>query len=344
MKMTAERNYGVDLAKAIAIFLVVLTHVLQGGVDYPTSGAGLWTHAYVKGFASCCVNLFALVSGYVGVTGHPSLRKYFRLWLQVVVTGGIVTAFTRFVLGVPLEGIDYTHIVLPVTSAAYWYFTAYTGVYCFMPLLNAGLKALDRRSALGVAAALFAVLSVSASVGARDVYGHVSGYSVIWLLVLYVFGGLVRLHLPRLPRLRWCVLAAALLPTLTMAQDVLCASRPALAAKLSGRCLAGHYISPVVTLTALALFLACLQYRAVSDRVRRTVVFLSSVSFGIYLFHNQSTLFHRYWKPHLEPLGRLCGENLALWLACSFGLAVAVYVVCALLEKGRQAVMRRLGV
>ena len=337
-----ERNYGVDLAKATAIFLVVLFHVLTVGKSVPQAGAGYWLGTYLTAFSSCCVDLFGLVSGYLGIAGHPTLRKWGRLWLQVVVINALMTVVCRFGFGVRLEGLDYTHAVLPVTSAAYWYFTAYTGLYCLMPLLNAGLKALDRRQALSVCAALFAVTSVSASIGARDVYGIVSGHSVLWLVSLYVIGATIRLHLTRLPRARWCLVAASALPCLTVAQEALVAKWPALAAKLEGRALAGHFISPVILGLAVALFLAMLRFRPTTDRAKRFVAFFSTTAFGIYLFHDQTTFHFRVWGGTFTGLADQGTAHPLAWLASVLGLAVATYVVCAGLEKGRQLVMGRI--
>ena len=336
------REAGIDLAKAGAMFLVVLFHVLTVGESVPQTGCGFWVGTYLTAFSSCCVDLFGLVSGYLGVAGHPTFRKWARLWLQVVVINAVMTLVCRFGFGVRLEGLDYTHAVLPVTSAAYWYFTAYTGLYCLMPLLNAGLRALDRRQTIAVCAALLAVTSVSASLGARDVYGLVSGHSVLWLVSLYVLGAAVRLHLPRLPRVRTCLAAAALLPCLTLAQKAAFAASPALAEKLAGRSLAGQFISPVILGIAVALLLAAVQFRPASAVARRTVAFGSTTAFGIYLFHDQMTFHYRVWGGRLTGLAGYGADHPLGWLAAVIGIAVATYGVCAVLEKGRQLVMGRI--
>lgn len=337
-----ERNYGVDLAKAVAIFLVVLFHVQTVGESVPQTGTGFYVGTYLAAFSSCCVNLFGLVSGYLGIAGHPTLRKWARLWLQVVVINAIMTAVSHWGFGVQLTGLDCTHAVLPVTSAAYWYFTAYTGLYCLMPLLNAGLKALTRAQAFAVCGALVAVTSVSASIGARDVYGIVSGHSVLWLVTLYVLGATIRLHLARLPRVRWCLAAAALLPVLTLAQQVAVAKVPTLAAKLEGRALAGHFISPVILGLALALFLAMLQFRPSVAWAKRLVAFFSTTAFGIYLFHDQTMFHYGVWGAKFRGLAAYGAAHPLGWIAAVVGIAAATYVVCAVLEKGRQLVMGRI--
>lgn len=336
-----ERNYGIDLIKASAIFLVIAYHVLTAGESVPVRGAGFWVGTYLTAFATCCVNLFGLASGYVGVNAQPSFRKWLRLWLQVVVINAIMTIVCRTVFGVPITGIDLSHAVLPVTSSAYWYFTAYTGVYCLMPVINAGLKTLTRRQAFAVSGGLLAVFSVSAAIGSRDVYGLVSGHSVLWLMALYVFGAVLRLHVTRLPRARWCLLAAVLLPLLTFAQTVVMARCPALAAKIGDRPLAGHYLSPVVLFTAMALFLAMLQFRPKSSAVRKAVTYFSATSFGIYLFHDQTMFHFGVWGGKGRGLAAYGASHPLAWLAAVLGIVLATYLVCSVLEKVRQLLMRR---
>ena len=338
----SERNCGIDLAKAVAIFLVVLFHVLTVGESIPQSSMGFYWGTYLTAFSSCCVNIFGLVSGYLGIAGHPSLRKWGRLWLQVFVINAVMTAVSHFGFGAPLGRLDYTHAVLPVTSAAYWYFTAYTGLYCLMPVLNAGLKALTRSQAFVVCGALFAVFSASASIGARDVYGLVTGHSVLWLVLLYVFGATIRLHLTHLPRVRWCLAAAAALPCLTLAQQAAAVRFPALAAKLEGRALAGHFISPVILGLSIALFLAMLQFRPAAAWAKRLVAFFSTTAFGIYLFHDQTVFHICVWGGKFTSLAEFGATHPLAWTAAVVGMAVGAFLVFSVVEKMRQMVMGRI--
>ena len=334
-----ERNYGVDLAKALAMFLVVLLHLCTEGGALPSAGAGLCVGSYVKSLSWCCVDLFALVSGYLGVTGHPSFRKWGRLWLQVFVTGALMTAVCRFAFGEPVSGVRWSQLFLPVTASTYWYFTAYTGLYCLMPALNLGLRALTRRQALGVSAGLLAV-ALSASVGARDIFGLYRGYSMAWLIVLYVLGGVIRLHVPKFPRVRWCLAAAFLLPALTAAQQVLVVRFPSQTACFGSRALTGEYISPVVLLTAVALLMACLQVRVVSPRAKAVFAFYSSTAFGVYLLHVHPMFFYGFLRDRFRPLGEFGDAHAWQWVLAVIVLAFVFHLFFALVEKARKSIFR----
>lgn len=329
------RNSGIDLAKTLAIFLVVVFHLVTNGAACPKTGYGFYLGSYVKALSWCCVDLFALVSGYLGVTGHPSFRKWGRLWFQVFVTGVLMTLVSRYVFGVSISGVDRTHLILPVTSSAYWYFTAYTVLYAVMPVLNAGLRALDRRQAFGLSAAVLALIC-SASLGARDVYLFNRGYSPIWLIVLYVVGGIIRLHLTHLPQVRWCLAGALFFASLTTAQEIMLTRAPALAEKLSGRVLAGTYISPIVVLTAVFVLMACLQVRVVGRRAKATLGFFSATAFGVYLLHVHPMFFYGVLRDGFVGLARLGEKNTLGWGAAMLACAFVLHLSCAFVEWLRQ--------
>ncbi len=65
-----DRNYGVDLLRVIAAMMIVMLHVLsQGGIlsalgNLTLRGEVLW---FIQMGCFCFVNVFALISGYVGV-------------------------------------------------------------------------------------------------------------------------------------------------------------------------------------------------------------------------------------------------------------------------------------
>lgn len=82
--------------------------------------------------------------------GLPGAEEIFRysnylvLWLQLVVTG-LVTAglFSLFAPGT-VEPLAFFKALTPITGNTHWYFTAYTGLFFRMPLLNAGVRGSSR--------------------------------------------------------------------------------------------------------------------------------------------------------------------------------------------------------
>lgn len=67
--MADKRNYGIDLLRIVSMFMVVFLHILGGGgvleLD-SLSGASYWTAWTLKTASYCAVDIFAIISGYVG--------------------------------------------------------------------------------------------------------------------------------------------------------------------------------------------------------------------------------------------------------------------------------------
>lgn len=206
-----DRIYGVDVARVFAMFLVVALHV--SSVFSGAAGVN-WGGKIVHVSAYCCVDLFALISGFVGVRGRWAVSRIVTLWLQVFVTGLIV--FSSVLLVIMLWGDwhpslkDWGKVFLPISSHAYWYATAYFLLYLLMPVLNAGLNKLSIRQLEVSLLVIFllVVLIPSFNPYVSDTYALGNGYSPIWLVVCYLFGGWMRLRGVTFLRARyWFVLA-----------------------------------------------------------------------------------------------------------------------------------------
>ena len=71
MSQESSRNHGVDLLRLLAMFYVLVLHVLgQGGVlEAAAEGTALHRFAwFLETWAYCAVDVFALISGYVSYT------------------------------------------------------------------------------------------------------------------------------------------------------------------------------------------------------------------------------------------------------------------------------------
>lgn len=192
-------NSGIDLLRLLAFAYVVVLHTLgHGGI---LGAAAFGSHQYMlcagmEIWAYCAVNLFGLISGYVGYNDDPprSFRRrvfsYLELWLQVVFYAVLPSVIIYFVMPGTITVTDILKGFLPVTTGQYWYFSAYTGLFLLMPVLNAALSRLDvkylRRFLIIFLVAFAAYASPMERFALRE------GYSTFWLALLYLAGGAVK--------------------------------------------------------------------------------------------------------------------------------------------------------
>lgn len=147
-----ERNFGIDALRIVAMFLVVVLHVLGcGGVLESSQNTAVFAICWLLEISAyCAVDCYALISGYVGYSPDKKTQRYSRymdLWLQVVFYGGIITALLKLFNFVDLGMGGLIAAILPVSFNQYWYFTAYTGVFLLMPYFNQLVFNIDKKMA-----------------------------------------------------------------------------------------------------------------------------------------------------------------------------------------------------
>ena len=195
----SERNYGVDLLRLVAMFFVVLLHsFLRGGLlegkNQAVFGATYQATWFLEAFALCAVNVFAMISGYVGYRPVAKRQKYsslILLWLQVIFYGVIIALIVKFCTPVVVGWSDVARSALPLFNHHYWYLTAYVGLFFLMPILDAAARALSEKQLKSTVCIMLTVFCGLAAFG-LNWDGFEGGYSVIWLAIMYLAGAMVK--------------------------------------------------------------------------------------------------------------------------------------------------------
>lgn len=331
------RNAGIDLLRMVSMFLVALLHVLgQGGV---LSHIPMNTPAYkvawlleVAGY--CCVDVYALISGYVGFRSRFRYSQILLLWLRVVFYTLLITAVFAIVLPGTVSAETWLCAIFPVFKKQYWYFTAYFGMFFFIPCFNLIVEKLSRaqmRALLFAAAFLFSLMPALMRSGIfgqnpGDVLGTGSGYSLLWLALLYLAGAyLGKYDLPaRVPGfVAWICFAACTLVAWLF--------------KIDGNAFLVNYTSPTVLLAALALLAAFSRFSC--GRAGKVISFCSALSFSVYLIHVHPLIWDALMYRRFVPLTDLPAPLLALAV---LGSALGIFIVCSLIDLVREGLFRLL--
>ena len=191
-----ERNLGVDLLRIVAMWLICCQHIINRGGVYAATGESRLLLYPLWVLSTAGVNIYALISGWVTVTGRFRPARVAELWLQVFVLDLVLSTAGSLYNPDWMYPAMWRRNLMPLTQKAYWYFSAYVGVYALSPLLNRGLLALSKRQAAAMFWLVLLLFSVGATMGYAeqgDPFAVVSGFSVLWLLVLYVAGACLRL-------------------------------------------------------------------------------------------------------------------------------------------------------
>ena len=191
-------NTGIDLLRILSMFYIVEAHTITkelGGI-FNTAVPGTVQYllcSLLMAIGMASVDIFGLISGYVGYSEKRKpvrITSMLQLYLQVV-TYGVVVAAAFFILRP--QAVSIKHFIMPfipITGNLYWYYTAYFGLFLVMPLLNAGLRHTPKRILRVMLIVMFAAFSVYACF--CDRFKTDTGYSTIWLIFLYIMGGILR--------------------------------------------------------------------------------------------------------------------------------------------------------
>ncbi len=355
---SSNRNPGLDLVRNLAIFLVVVQHIaFLGGLSNDGMGGVHKLQArFMEAISQCCVDLFGLLSGYLGVAALGwNWKKFGRLWLQVWTTGLLVLAGcagigllcpSAFSGSLP-SSADWLTAACPLLRDEYWYFTGYLFVFLLAPLLNRYVFCAGReRIGFAAAGVLFLIVcGTTVCPGGTGWLPLEKGYSAAWLVCLYVFGAALRRAEGRLRSLRPVVffVVAALLVSVTAGQRLVMASVPAIKSLFADEWTLHHYTSPTVTLAAAAILLGCARLRpsAFGGLFGHLNATLSPCAFGIYLLHVQPYFFHCGFKGRFAWLDSVPDALFGVTLLLT---ATVLFLLFAAIEfSRRKAVDRAIG-
>lgn len=342
----SERNHGIELLRIFAMLLAAVLHILKkGGVITASEGnlAAYSTVWLLEAAAYCAVNCYALISGYVGYSDRPKplrLARCIELWLQVVFYSVIITT-VYCIAGVGSVGVsDFADAFLPVTSKQYWYFTAYIGMFFFIPLLNALVRRLNRRALVSLCIMLIAVFSLYdtfASFWKKDPLALVGGHSPLWLGVLYIFGeAMKKLRVPESMSSKKALLIYASAAVFTALFKI---TGDRLLRFVPGS-LFVRDTSPTVLLCAAALLVAFARFKP-GRKLTEFAVLFAPAAFGVYLLHVSPLVFEHVIGNRFAFIGRLPFPLIPFAVLASAGVILAVGLAA---DKVRILLFKALGV
>lgn len=339
-KLVSRRNEGVDALRVLATWMVLVLHVLnQGRVLYqcPSGSLSFALGLVLEAATFCAVNCYGLISGYVGIYARFRYSRLAALWLQVALYNILGTLVFYLMSPQTIGEIRLAASVFPVLRSCFWYFTAYFGMFILLPVLNKGVNALRRPQAKALCLGIVVVFSILPTVAGRDSFNTKDGYSIIWLVLLYILGACIR-RFDFLAGVRTWVLAVGY---------ALCVGVSAAARLLLGTGkLIYHgnvliaYTAPTILFCGIALLVIFARMKAPGRWIGRVIGFLAPASFGIYILHMQP--YVRVWL-FTQP----CFTWLAQWPAAAMVagtllIASGLFAVCAVIEKLRQLLFKAL--
>lgn len=332
-------HYGLELLRIISMLFIVVLHVIGcGGISAASASQTLpyFVSHTMLAFAFCAVNIYALISGYVGVNSRFKFSKLIVLWLTVVSINLIMWVVFKYYNPASLEYFPFVNCFLPVSKGQYWYVTAYFGLYVLTPMLNAAAQNMKKGTYLKMlltGIVLFVIMPPELS---SDLFYTHAGYSMLWLMFMYLTGAYFKMHF--MPKKRWAYILGGLGVYLISAVS-LAAIKFYKEANGFPYEYAKYYVynSLFVVACSVALFIVFLQISFKAKPVKAIVRFVSKATFGIYIIHTNFFAWNfflsgRYAHFSLMPASKMIFSILFA--------AFSIFAVCMLIDKARALIFK----
>lgn len=324
-----ERNCGIDALRMLAMFMIMVLHILmQGGI---LNASGRFTSQYEAGWfletaAFCAVNVYALISGYVWVYAKYRYRNLIELWLQVFFYTVSITILFRVFYPSSVSVMEWIKAIFPVMFNQYWYFSSYVALFLFIPLLNIILEKMKKRQLIFCIGMILVFFSGIQTLFYSDAFGTNDGYSAIWLMILYLVGGYIRKYgqSENGKAAKFLVGYFAMIGLTWLSKLII----EILTLHFLGEVRAGNYLinhkSPTIVLAAVCLFLFFEKVK-IPPFFGKIIGVFSPMAFGVYLVHTHPLVFAYFMKDRFTEYAAF---PWILEILAVLGTAVLINLFC----------------
>lgn len=309
----SNRNYGIDLLRCVAMALVVMLHTLSrsGLLDNtPTHSLKYEVMWAMEIVAYCAVNVFIIISGYVGLKSRFKLSRILLLWLQVVFYNVLLTLIVSAVNG-SFDKATIIKAFLPVSTDAYWFFTQYFLLCFIMPFVNMAILHFKPKQNVFLLSIILFFTSVAPMIYSLlklaridyfncNLFLENNGYSILWLTIVYTVGCVLRQlndcgYLKKLNSFI-CFIVFVSIDAVTWAIHYAVVSEKA----PDAHNFAISYTSPFVLFAGVFMVL-CFSNLKVGKVSSKIIEFAGSSAFAVYLIHSQEAVYPIF-KDNVEPI------------------------------------------
>lgn len=329
-----SRNYGIDLLRILAMYMVVLLHVTDCGIieSCEKYSMNYYVGWFIETAVYCAANVFAMITGYVMTSTVFNGFKMITLWLMVFFYSATITILFYFVPSFSvLHEVSKAELIkgicFPVISRQYWYFSSYFGMFFFIPFINKMLHSLSEKEHKILCVTIIVIFSLLSMVG--DAFRTGGGYTTLWLTCLYVLGAYFKLHPVKLSKTKCFALYIISVSCAWLAKMIM----QALAARFMWKNMEINYFisytSIFIVVSGVALLLLFSQIEIKGGVAQKIIGFVSSLAFSVYIIHAHPFIFNYVLNGRFSDLAYGSGALLTLKVLL---IAFLIFITCCIID------------
>ena len=346
--MKKERESGIELYKVIAIFLIVLSHVIQTltepnyvlgkgegtfiNIATATTNLNVLLLAVFRICGALGNNMFFICSAWFLVNSKKmSLKKVVHMILDMWIINMIVLIALRSI-GVQLQISDTVKTFFPTTFANNWYITCYLLFYMIHPFLNRMLEQLSINEHLAFATILFVIYFIIPVLPLEEINLFFANEFVIFLAT-YVIVSFIKIYKNEWTENLKSNKSILFVSIISYVVLILCVDFLGLRTN--------YFLNRLVRWNmnnSLFMFLIAFSSFNIMKKkefINRTINYLSSLSLLVYIFH-ENLAFRKYFRPVIEfsILNRFGIEHAFICAVCmAISLTILSFIISAIYKK-----------
>ena len=311
--MKAQRQVNLEILRILCMLFIVTGHI----------GAGS-KYSLPVTIAPHAVNCFVLISGYFLINAKFKSERLLRIIIETLFYSFTITLILYFCGRVDLISVIKSIMPFAPTRFSYWFVNKYLGVIMLSPFISKACVNINKKqyqtllvSLLLISSTLFLFFPLGGLFG--------NGFSLLWMITLFITGGYLRLHTPNF---KYWGIATILLLLLWNVCDLY----------LRNFVLLGYnsLITYALGITTFMFF----KNLSIKDRgfIAKSTIFIAPHIFATYLIHAQPLLIGYIITIMYNSSGFIL-DKLYLYL---FG--IIIMVLSAIIDKGRIQLFKYIGV
>lgn len=340
IKKTRDSN--LELLRIVAMLLIVLLHLLSKGEilvnvePFSFNYYGVW---FLESAAFVSVNCYILISGYFFLSAKFTVRKFVRLWMEVVFWAFIIFYISYFTGMTPsLTFREVLRTIFPVISQKYWFVSAYFAVLLFAPIMQRKIRKLEKSQ-------MKKIIVIGALALTIGPFLNISHYpkiiNIIWFYYLFLVASYMQLNInpfkyKKISIMVYFVFTLALLAT-RVYNDFYANSY----SLKDGFGVFFEYNSFFVFIASVGLFNFFRGIQLENRKINEIVLKIAPLTFAVYLIHEHWAI--RQWIWTEEFIGRFFYKDLqsfALFFEIII-ICISLFLICVLLEFFHRKLMKK---
>lgn len=344
-KASNKRIIGLDLLRTFSMMGIIGLHVINNGGLINNANIHSFSYYVILALLVLCftsVNVFGILSGYLSINKQKNKNKrivelILILLFYCLVIPSIFYGFNLFDVRNTSSIKEIIYDYFPILAGNYWYITCYVFLFFMIPYINKFCNMLDQKTYKKLLTILFILLIILPNVLLVDLFRIQGGYSPFWLIYCYMIGGYLRIYNVNMPNdkiiksfvLTYCI--SFLLNCLIRNLGYIFLGRVVRANLLI------NYISPFTLILSVLIFLYFKNINVNKKVFEKVFVYLSEMSFSVYIIHGQRMIFYKILKNLFTPL--LNHNSIVIFVGIVLSIVI-IYIVCCIIDEVRKLLFK----